>query len=162
LDFRYFVLGAHYRSKLNFTWQALEGAKNARERLVRIAKSLKAGKETNLTPNFINKYIDKLNDDLDIPSVLALVWEILRDKTIVDNEKYTILRETDKIFGLELFKETKEEIPQEVLEIARERKIARQNRDWEQSDKLRDKMLNLGWKIEDQSHDEYKLIKSDM
>ncbi len=156
LDFRYLCLQAHYRSKLNFTWEGLAAARNARVRLVTIAHKLStinnqlSNKSQNSNSKYLNLFKEKLFYDLNTPESLAVVWEMLRDDNINDGDKYHILYEVDnKILGLNLFMEQKVDIPQEVQILIEERSKARQDKNWQKSDEIRDQVEKLGYILED-------------
>jgi len=156
LDFRYLMLSAHYRSKLNFTWEGLEAAKNARGKLKRfIAENQVSGEYCKI---YTKKFYSKLNNDLMMPEALAVVWELVRDEKKSISKKIATLKKWDEeILGLGLF--DKVEIPAEIIELAEKRKIARVEKDFELSDKLRTEILNSGWLVEDMSDNQYKITK---
>lgn len=160
LDFRYLVMGAHYRSKLNFTWESLVAAKNTRARMIRIVSELPSvpGKVSDV---YDNQFEDCIADDINIPQALSVVWNLLRDEKIEDSDKWATLLKFDEVLGLDLdmAKKTIIEIPENISDIAEERKEARINRDFQKSDDLRLKLQELGWEIEDLAQNEYKLIK---
>lgn len=158
LDYRYFVLGAHYRSKLNFTWEALESAKNAREKLKRfVADNIK--EKNGYCQDSVKKFYSKLDDDLNSSEALAVIWDMIRDDQKSTGEKAATLVKLDKeILGLGLSE--KVDIPAEIEELAEDRKKARQRGDYAKSDELRNQILESGWNIEDLQNNNYRLSKS--
>lgn len=157
LDFRYFMFSAHYRSKLNFTWEGLEAAKNAREKIKRLVADNPAIGE--VCQIYTKKFMNKLDDDLATPEALAVVWELVKDEKKSIGKKIATLRKFDtEILGFGLF-ET-EEIPAEIIKLAEERKIARAEKNFELSDKLRQEILNQGWMIDDLQDDGYHISKN--
>jgi cysteinyl-tRNA synthetase len=81
---------------------------------------------------------------------LALLWQTLKDEGISDEEKYQLVVEWDKIFGLKLDElEEKTEILQEVLELVEERERLRKKKQWQKADEIREQILKMGYKIED-------------
>lgn len=162
LDYRYFCLGTHYRNPLMFSCEAVEGAKIARKRLVdfivaaqqRAKKNNpslkhKFRKELTANPHYKN-FTKEINDDLNTPKALAVMWDVVRNAVIDDYQILILLKEFDKILGLSLFKkEKKEKIPTEIIKLAEERLNARINKDWKKSDELRDKINSLGYIIGD-------------
>ncbi len=158
LAFRYLVLTAHYRSKLNFTWKSLEAAKNAlkklRESVLEIQKE--AEKSALLKTDF-NKYHDKflshINDDLEMPAALALLWDIVKSEKLTAKTKYNLIIDFDKIFGLNLSKIKIEKISPPVLKLVKEREKYRREKNFVKADKLRKKIESLGWLIEDAAED---------
>src|SRR3989338_3723120 len=97
LAYRYFVLGAHYRSKLNFTWEALKGAEKALERLyeaLRMLKNTKQNINKIQNTNLKNEFRNATNDDLNTPKALAILW-----KAIKCGANLKLLYEFDEVLG---------------------------------------------------------------
>jgi cysteinyl-tRNA synthetase len=155
LAYRYFVLGAHYRTLLNFTWEALEGAQTALKRLREAIKSdsptgseNKGGADLKME-NHKNDFKKFVSDDLDFPKALALVWEIVKDAGISGTDKKDLILDFDKVLGLELDKVETFEIPAEVAELVTARDTARAEKNWKLSDELRQKIESLGFEVKD-------------
>jgi cysteinyl-tRNA synthetase len=149
LAFRYFVLGAHYRTKLNFTWEALSAAQNALRKLrqtVRYWESSKIG-----CAEYEQKFLDAVNNDLNTPQALAILWEMVEDEKMPTSARAQSLLKFDKVLGLGLEKYVgkKLEIPEEVSELMRKRDEVRAKKEWKESDRLRDEIKKLGFIIED-------------
>lgn len=155
LAFRYYCLGTHYRSKLNFTWEGLEGAQNALTKLRTAARGLPNGRDgvTPPLPDFVNA----IADDLNTPKALAAMWDLLGSSMSAE-EKGSALLDMDRVlgFGLDQIVGKPLEIPAEIRALADERETARQNKDWKKSDELRDAIRAKGWMIED-TKDGYQL-----
>ncbi|MFH0856773.1 MAG: cysteine--tRNA ligase [bacterium] len=156
LVLRYFFLGSHYRSKQNFTWEALESAEISLEKLRERVLDLRAkeggeGKEGEEGKRCRNKFIAALGDDFNIPQTLAVMWEVIKDEDLESEEKLNLIFDFDKVFGLGLENIRKEEIiiPEEVGKIVQEREEARKNKDWKRADELRNKISELGFNVED-------------
>jgi len=156
LVLRFFFLQAHYRSNQNFTWEALQSAQNGLDNLhEQIAKLKKPfffkGK---VDKNFKDDFVSKIEDDFNTPQALAVVFSVLKSNLSDKNKLATIL-DFDKVLGLKLSEVKKiknkpaEELSKEVLDLIRERKIARENKDWQKSDEIRDQLISLGYEIED-------------
>lgn len=159
LDFRYLVLGSHYRSKLNFTWAALEGAKNTRERLDRIILLLRGKVEgTALSEAYLVRFKDAIGKDLDIPVGLSVLWEMLRDEKVNESEKYNTALAMDEVLGLKLSSIDEEKAPEDVIKLAEDRLRAKKDKDYAKADQLREQIETKGYKVED-TGDTYKLIK---
>ena len=152
---RYFFLGSHYRSKQNFTWEALDSAAAALTGLKNKLAAIKDGSSIN--DEYKHKFIAALEDDFNIPSALSVVFDLLKSE-VSDSDKYATLLDFDKVFGLNLQDATKEEIPNEVTKLAEERIKARDDKNWAESDRLRDEIAKLGWQVEDKK-DGYELKK---
>ncbi len=145
LAFRYFVLGANYRSKLNFTWEALEGAQNALRKLVD-----HIGEENgSVNKDYQKRFEDFIVNDLDTSRALALAWEVAKDASLSDTTKTATLLDFDRVFGLGLAHRKRETAPANILQLVHTREEARKNKDWVKSDKVRDEINSLGWDISD-------------
>ena len=151
LDYRYFLLQAHYRSKQNFTWEALEGAKNARAKL---NAALSSDKLTG-TPiaKYLQKFKEALSNDFNLPQALAVIWKVLKLDSSEQDKTATIL-ELDKVLslGLESQREQKPAVENnpEVDTLLRQREEARANKDFEKADQIRDEITEkFGGRIVD-------------
>lgn len=143
--FRYFVLGAHYRSKLNFTWEALEGAQTALARLTgHLSQDVGAVNEA-----YRKRFEEIIVNDLDTPRALALAWEVAKDETLSPADKTATLLDFDRVFGFGLAPQQEEIIPAYIESLVHTREEARKNKKWADSDRLRDEINSLGWNIED-------------
>ena len=148
LAYRLFCLMANYGSKINFNWEALEGADNALGRLYGFYIDL-GDAVGNIIVEYQNKFKEYISNDLDTPKAVSLVWELLKDTSLSDADKKATLLDFDKVLGFNLDKIIKEKIPDEILKIADEREQARKNRDFKKSDDLRKKINSLGYGIKD-------------
>ena len=98
-----------------------------------------------------------MNDDLNTPKALSVIWEMLRDPKA--EGKYRTIQEMEKVFALDLFKkEAAIAIPADIKSLAEKRESARKIKDWKASDEIRNKLKDLGWHIDDTSEG-YKLKK---
>ncbi len=156
LDYRYFCLGTQYRMPLMFSYEALEGARNARKKLLeKVLELKKAGKKgkkgQGRTQNkkYTQGFTDALNDDLNTPQALAVLWEMLKDSTMPATGKYTSLLMFDTVLGLGLKEVKEEKIPPKILELAEERLEARRRKDWKKADALREEIRKKGYVIGD-------------
>ncbi|NCN07496.1 cysteine--tRNA ligase [Candidatus Falkowbacteria bacterium] len=157
LVLRYFFLQAHYRSKQNFTWEALEAAKIALNNLREKIADLSINKIGKSNIDFQNKFIDSISDDFNMPQVLALIFEVLKSD-LLDSDKLATILDFDQVLGLSLKSIKKEKTPKEVIKLADLRLKARADKNWQESDKIRDQIKELGYIIED-TVDGYKLKK---
>lgn len=166
LAVRYLFLQSHYRKIMNFTWEAARSAQEGYNNLKKIILDLKSKLQntqkkknySNDYQNFLVSFSKTISNDLQIPQALAIAWEML--KSNIDNtEKLELILEFDKVFGLKLKEIVEEKIPDEVIKLAEERKKARQKKDFKTSDKIREKIEKLGYKIEDLEKNKYKIIK---
>ena len=144
LALRYWYLTAHYRSPVNFTWEALEGADTA---LKRLKNAFHESSKSDLQDKaFLKKFYEAVKNDLDTPKALALVWENI--KTL----NQATLAEADKILGLGLAEvRLAAEVPAEIQKLADEREAARKNKDFARSDSLRTQIESKGFIVKDTS-----------
>lgn len=144
-DYRYWLLTADYKTKTNFTFEALTGSKNALDRLVNILEEKPSDK---IQDDKVAEFTKIINDDLDTPKALAYIWENLKELS-----KETIL-EFDKFLGLNLKKEIQQdEIPEEIMDLAKKRQVAKKESNFSEADKLRDQILKSGFEIRDNGDD---------
>ncbi len=156
-SYRYFCLTAHYRSQLNFTWGALEGAESALKRLYGLYNEL--GEEIGkIDSKYRGKFQKHLFDDLDTPRALTVLWGLLKDENVSGADKKATLLDFDKVLGLGFVDLKEEKIPEEIIALAEERELARKNKDFKKSDELRAKINATGYEIKD-TDTEYKINK---
>ena len=150
LAYRFWLLMGHYRTKMNFNYEALEGAETALKRLYGLYLGL--GNDTGQAhQEYQNKFKEYMEDDLDTPRALSLLWDVVKDENMSDADKKATILDFDKILGLG-FENLKEEIiPTEILKLKDEREEARKNKDFQKSDELRDKINSLGYEVKDTS-----------
>ena len=153
LTYKLFSYSSHYRNKLNFTWEGMDAAEKSLERLKNGYKLHLRGTDE-VKDEIVNQYEERfhkaINDDLNMPLAMGVVWEVVR------NEKKSpklanLLLDFDKVLGLKIDEEDKkqENIPEEILNLVRERKVARENKNWEESDRLRDLINSKGYNVKD-------------
>lgn len=150
---RYFFLQAHYRSKQNFTWEAMRAAQNGLNHLYNQVRELgirnKKLEIMDVNKNFKNKFLEAISDDLNTPRTLAVAQEVLKSDLSAKEKLATIL-DFDKVLGLDLAKALeKNELPSEVENLAEARQAARNKKDFNRSDELRKEIENLGYMVED-------------
>ncbi len=149
LGYRYWLLTSSYHSQINFTFDAVKGAENAYNKLRKEISRLPKDK---LEPveSIINMATSFINDDLNTAKIIALIHESLQNKDYYNN-LWVTFKEIDKILGLSLtdYKVEKVEIPNEISVLLEERKSARENKNWSESDRLRDEILKLGYIVKD-------------
>ncbi|OGZ03774.1 MAG: cysteine--tRNA ligase [Candidatus Lloydbacteria bacterium RIFCSPHIGHO2_01_FULL_41_20] len=147
LSYRYLLLGIHYRKQTNFSWEALEGARNALEKLY--ARFLELGNASGaINKQFKKKFTASLQNDLNTPIALSIIWEVL-DSNLTKEDKKTTLLDFDKVLGLGLEKLTAIKIPMEVLELAGKRERARSSKNWALADEIRQEMEGLDYTVSD-------------
>ena len=152
--FRYFCLNTHYRKKLNFTFEGMDGAKTAYARLCALVAKHREG-ENDVSDEklaaYRKEFEEDVTDDLNVPGAMGVLWTMLKEPA--SKKIYALALEMDKIFGLKLdeakAEEVKEEFPAEITAIANERAAARAAKDWGKSDELRAKLDELGYAVKD-------------
>lgn len=151
IAYRYFVLGAHYSTMLNFTWEAVEGVQIAWKKLKARVNELRNDGDSN--EETVKKHKEDfkkyINDDLNTPKVLALVWEIIKEENISDVDKKTLILDFDRVLGLELDKVEIVDIPENVKNLIKERENARNAKDFAKSDEIREKIEDMGFEVKD-------------
>lgn len=149
LAYRYFVLGAHYRTQLNFTWEAVTAAQNALNKLVDIVR----GWDKPSTPDAprVDAFMARVQDDLDTAQGLAMLWDVVHDAALPTDVKAATVLAFDEVLGLAL--EDVVARPVRVTEDAQKlldaRQAARDAKNWPLSDALRDRLAELGYRVED-------------
>ncbi len=173
LDYRYFCLGTHYRMPLMFSYEAMTGAQHSRKKLVEKVielKQRKKGKESAkkdsgnkaLSQQYLHRFTEQINDDLNTPQALATMWEMVKEEGFGDKEKYQLLLQFDRVLGLDLKKvkrPKKEKIPAEIIALAEERLQVRQQKDWKKADELRQQIQQQGYGVDDTAEG-YEVKKS--
>ncbi len=148
LSYRYFILNTHYRSPLTFTTEALEAAQNA---LHNIRNEVRDWNEPDhVDEKWLTQFKEKLEDDLNTPQALALMWEIIKSDHPSSMRAATLLH-MDHVLGLGLDQWIAKplEVPDEITKLAAERNAARDAKDFKLADTLRQKIENAGYAIED-------------
>ena len=157
LAFRYLCLTGHYRSQLNFTWEALDAAATGLARLRSGFHALAAAHGTPADRAALDRFTEVINDDLNLPRGLAVAWEVLRGD-LDDAVKRATLARFDDVLGLGLaaWRPAEVAIPPAIEALALERAAARRAKQWAESDRIRDALREAGWEIEDRP-DSYTL-----
>lgn len=163
LDYRYFLLTAHYSKMQNFTFEALAGAKAAFANLLKMAKKHKQAPYIDQDlQQFEQRFLDAVNDDLNLPLALGVVWEMLKQP---ENKKvFDILVKFDKVLGLQIEQgiekqNEQDQVPQQIIDLAKERWRAKVNKNFALADSLRNQILQMGYQIKDEK-DGYTITKA--
>ena len=158
LAYKLFCYTAHYRTKLNFTFESAQSSQKALNRLregyVAHTKANEKVSEEEIE-TYKQRFLEAVNDDLNMPLAMGIVWEVVRNQT-KSNQFANLLLAFDKILGLDiknaqtyLEKEEKIELPEEIAKLLEERKIARENKNWAESDRIRDELKEKGYQVKD-------------
>ncbi len=150
LDYRYFCLQAHYRKELAFDWNGLDAAKTGRRRLRDKVCNL-GNCEGEINQSYFDRFESAINDDLNLPEALATTWALVDDGKIEDADKLTTIKKFDTVLGLKLDEKVCFEIPDNVKQLILDRNKAREEKNWEESDKIRDEIQSAGFIVKDGS-----------
>ncbi len=161
LAYKLFCFSSHYRNKINFTWEGIESANKALSKL-REGYNRHLNGDDDIEDEVIEKYEQKfheaINDDLNMPIAMSVVWDAVKNPN-KSKKIAELLLKFDTVLGLKIDEKNKtEKIPDEVVELIEKRKEARENKDWNLSDELRDKIESLGYIVKD-SKDGMKVEK---
>ena len=158
LAYKLFCYTAHYRTKLNFTFEGAAASQKALNRLREAFVKHNNGNDNvddELIQKYKNKFLDAINDDLNMPLAMSTVWELarndLKSKKISD-----LLLDFDKVLGLDLKnsekyleEQNKVELPDEIADLLEKRKKAREEKNWQLSDEIRDVLKEKGYIVKD-------------
>lgn len=153
LVYRMFNFTSNYRAQINFTFEAMDAAKVALNRLRDGYLKHKNGTEDVSDEEislYEEKFLEAINDDLNMPVAMSVVWDVIKNpKKSKKLEK--LLLKFDEVLGLDLYNYEKEEnvLPEDVQELVSQRNLARQNKDWSESDRIRDILIQKGYTVKD-------------
>ena len=148
LAYRFFCLSAHYRAKLSFNWESLEGAARALDRLRQMAYEW--GQPGSVDKEYTGRFTAQINDDLNLPRAMAVVWDLAKSDLPAGTKKATLLL-FDEVLGLGLaaWQPAEEVIPVEILALVEQRQQARKEKRWQDADALRQEIGEAGFEVED-------------
>jgi len=157
LSYRYFCLGTHYRKPLAFSLKALEGAQhsyhNLKNKILELLEDEKDKTESSEVRirEIEEEFNKEVNDDLNMPKALAVLWSLLKEERISSKDKYRLAVRFDEVFGLRLkeLKREEKKISHGIEHLISEREKARKDKDWAKADEIRDKLSKEGIIIED-------------
>lgn len=159
-DYRYWLMTAHYRSPVNFTFEALKGSKQALYRLKRYMYEEFKQKSAVPDTGYMERFETHLANDLDTPGAIGLLWEMLKDEKLDTRTKCGTLKAMDEVLEIGLSDDVsegvrslgvvgQEELPTEIQELIDKREAARIARNWAEADFLRDAVARKGFILED-------------
>ena len=172
LAFRYLLLTSHYRSPMNFTWDALEGASAALTRLYRffieeLPKKNGAGNKA-----YLKRFTERVNDDLDTPGGIAVLWELVKDTSVLPADKRALLLSFDRVLCLGLSESDKrgkemrplpvidlKDLPEDIYALVKDREKARGQKDFEEADRIRAILSERGYGVSDSPEGTSKVWK---
>lgn len=151
LAYRLFNYSCHYRGKLNFTWEGIESANTSLIRLREgYQKHLNGNSDISdeIIADMENRFHQAINDDMNMPLALSVVWEAV--KYPEKSPKIAqLLKKFDTVLGIKIDEVQETKIPQEILDLVEERKQARSDKNWSESDRLRDLIAEKGYIVKD-------------
>ncbi len=158
LTYRYFNYTSHYKNKLNFTWDAINSAKvslNKLRELISLHKDVNIKVDKLVIKEYEDRFLDAINDDINMPVAISIIWELAKKKE-KSNDYFELIKKFDSVLSLDLdknnndkYQDKNQDVPEEVRKLLNLRKIARDNKDYLQSDILRDKLKELGYIVKD-------------
>lgn len=159
-DLRYLYLTAHYRSPLNFSFENLKAAHQALFRIKRYVYEEYNNVAGEADANYINQFHTFINNDLDTPKAIALIFDIIKDTKLSNETKCATLKAIDTVLDIGLRDEMDtglaaigvidpDEIPEEISQLVEARELARQTKNWVESDRLRAELNIAGYTVED-------------
>ena len=162
LAYRYLCLGARYRSKLNFSWKSLKASQMSLENLYQKVMEIREVPQrknlqrsdlckTGLCEDYREKFLKFINDDLNTPRALALMWDLIGDKNISKKEKFGLLLDFDRVFGFGLDKIRKPRVPKKIREMLELREAYRKKGGFKEADRVRKMIREAGYQVEDTS-----------
>jgi cysteinyl-tRNA synthetase len=185
-ELRLLLLSSHYRSQMNFTWEAMNQAKSNLKKIIDWVGKLKSVSDDTKGSTFgapkveplekidfshiyQKRFEEAMNDDLNTPLALSVVYELISETNkLVLDQKLSVTtaqnvlsfwKKINKVFGL-VFKKEEIKIPQEIVKLAEDRKNAKTSKDFNLSDELREKIEKAGYVVEDLKDNNYKLKKT--
>ena len=155
LDYRFFCLNSHYRNPLTFSFESLDGARNALNKLKNKIANL--SDEGNIDEEAINKYDnifkDAVSNDLNTSSMITVLYDLLKDENVNDKTKRVLIEKFDEVLSLDLLKVEEmsidSDLEKEVNELIAKRAEAKKNKDFALADQIRDDLLSRNIKLID-------------
>ena len=153
LVYRMFNFTSTYRNQINFTFEAMDAAKVSLSRLRDGLLKHKEGTVSvseDIIKDYEVRFLDAINDDLNMPLALSVVWDVVKNEN-KSKDLYNLLLKFDEVLGLDLANYEKEEVslPEEIVELVNLRNEARVNKNWAESDRLRDILIEKGYSVKD-------------
>lgn len=153
LILKMFMFTSHYRNQINFTWEGLDSAKTSLQRLREgYLKHCDGTDEVSQEEiqEYQKRFLDAINDDLNMTVAMSVVWDVIKNSKKSKKLAELILK-FDEVLGLDLknYKEKENNLPDEIIELIYKRDEARKNKDWTESDRIRDLLISKGYEVKD-------------
>lgn len=159
IDYRYFCLKSHYGKRLLYDKKIIIGAVNSvnklkkeiyklKEKNLKIIPLNKLGKSSK---DYLTQFKKAIFNDLNTAQGIAIMWKLLKDSKVSNDEKYALILDFDNIFGLKIkeWEKGKKKIPKEIIDLFVKRNELRADKEWAKSDRIRDKLISKGYIITD-------------
>jgi len=152
ISFRYWTLLSHYSTGTDFTIEAVLSAQNALENIVSDLIGIKGNGK--ILQDYKDRFINAINDDLDTPKAIAIMWEVLKSGQSNQDRKATLL-DFDKVLGLDIAgflmknDDKNANLSEHIKGLLERRKAAREGSDWPKSDEIRDLLKEHGYIVSD-------------
>lgn len=152
-DFKMLMFTSTYRNQINFTWDSLDSAKVSLQRLREgYLKELDGTDEVSKEEikDYENRFLEAINDDLNMPIAMSVVWDVIKNPKKAKAFRDLLLK-FDEVLGLDLknYQKQDDKLPDEVLDLVSKRDEARASKNWAESDRIRDLLVEKGYQVQD-------------
>ena len=153
LVYRMFNFTSNYRAQINFTFEAMDAAKVALNRLREGYLKHSEGTddiEDQIINQYEEKFLEAINDDLNMPVAMSVVWDVIKNP-IKSKKLQNLLLKFDEVLGLDLkdYQRQQNVLPEEITILVQARNEARGNKNWAESDRIRDVLIEKGYTVKD-------------
>jgi cysteinyl-tRNA synthetase len=155
LDYRYFCLNSHYRNSLVFTYESLDGAKNAFSKLKSRILGIEKSGDLDLEKKnlYLDKFSEAIKNDLNTSLMITVLYDLLKDNDVNGTTKISLVGDFDNVLSLDLLKKEEkivsDDFEAEILVKIEERKNAKKEKDFAKADTIREELLSKGVKLID-------------
>ena len=153
LDFKMLMFTSTYRNQINFTWESLDSSKIALQRLregylKEIDGTDDVSKEE--IKEYEKRFLEAINDDLNMPTAMSVVWDVIKNPK-KSRAFRDLLLKFDEVLGLDLknYKKQADKLPEEIVDLVSKRDEARNSKNWSESDKIRNLLVEKGYRVQD-------------
>lgn len=153
LVYRMFNFTSNYRAQINFTFEAMDSAKISLKRLrdgyLKHSEGIDDVSDDEIK-EYENKFLEAINDDLNMPVAMSVVWDVVKNQKKSQKFKNLLLK-FDEVLGLDLknYKQEENILPEEIINLVNSRNEARRNKNWAESDRIRDILIEKGYTVKD-------------
>lgn len=158
MAYRYFLLCAHYRAEIKFSFKALQEAEKTYSGLLEKVQEWKVATEgaavefdeqDTTVQQYLTAFWAAMSHDLRTPAAIQVLWKVVREKHLSDRQKLALLLTFDPVLGLGLQDAGRGTLTPEESVLITARETARAQKNWAESDKLRDELLAVGIQVKD-------------